>query len=105
MHDTMAPTETEPASSPGTLRGAFRWSYKSSSRLISGTSSRPAAFRMASRPPRSNSSRPSSASSARIWKLTAACVSATCSAASENVPCCATARKVRRNRMLLIKIF
>ncbi len=102
MQDTMLPTETDPASSPGTVRGSRMRSYKSSKCLISGSNSRPAAFRMASRPLRSNSSRPNSASSERIWKLTAACVRATCSAASENEPWWATARKVRRKRIVLM---
>ena len=62
MQDTMLPTDTEPASSPGAVRGRRRRSYMSSSCLASGSSSRPAALRMASRPLRSNSSRPSSVS-------------------------------------------
>ncbi|MNX76173.1 hypothetical protein D3C86_1076720 [compost metagenome] len=103
MQDTMLPTDTDPASSPGTVLGSLILSYKSSKCLISGSNSRPAAFRMARRPLRSNSSRPSSASSERIWKLTAAWVRATCSAASEKEPWWATARNVRRNRIVLIK--
>ena len=62
MQDTMLPTDTEPASSPGAVRGRRRRSYMSSNCLASGSSSRPAALRMASRPLRSNSSRPSSVS-------------------------------------------
>ncbi|MNV46458.1 hypothetical protein D3C71_1382910 [compost metagenome] len=104
MHDTMLPTDTAPANSPGTVLGRRIRSYKSSKCLISGSNSRPAALRMASRPLRSNSSRPSSASNDRIWKLTAAWVSATCSAASEKEPWWATARKVRKNRMVLIAV-
>ena len=66
MQDTMLPTDTEPASSPGAVRGRRRRSYMSSSCLASGSSSRPAALRMASRPLRSNSSRPSSVSRAHL---------------------------------------
>ena len=85
MQDTMLPTDTEPASSPGGARQAQAVVHVQQLPGF-GQQPRPAALRMASRPLRSNSSRPSSVSRERIWKLTAAWVRATCSAASEKEP-------------------